>query len=164
MQPGKKKTVVIAGDSMVKNVIGPKLSNVGSDHFYVVKPFPGVTVEDMNDFIKPLVRKRPDKLTLHIGTNNLKSLPAKAVADSIVNLMNTIKDSSPDTVVGVSALVVRNDNQELAGKVKQVNNFLRNPCKHLQISYLENANINSSHLNSRGLHLNYVGSSILQII
>ena len=36
---------------------------------YVVKLFPGATVEDMEDFIKPITRKSPDKLILHVGTN-----------------------------------------------------------------------------------------------
>lgn len=58
----KKKTVVVAGDSMVKNVIDAKMSSVDTDNFFVVKPFPGATVEDMNDFINPLIRKKPDKM------------------------------------------------------------------------------------------------------
>ena len=69
---GKKKTVVVAGDSIVKDLIGGKMSKDDPNHFYVVKPFPGATLEDMKDFIKPLTRKKPDKLILHVGTNNLK--------------------------------------------------------------------------------------------
>ncbi len=74
-------------------------------------------MEDKNDFVKPLFRKKPDKLIPHVGTNNLKSSSPKAAADSILNLMNKIKDFFPDTVVGISALFVRNDNKELAGEV-----------------------------------------------
>ena len=32
-----KKTVVIAGDSIVKNIIGPKMSADDSNHYYIVK-------------------------------------------------------------------------------------------------------------------------------
>lgn len=158
----KKKTVVIAGDSMVKNVIGAKMSSVDTDNFFVVKPFPGATVQDMNDFINPLIRKKPDKMILHIGTNDLKSSRPKVVAESILKLVTRIKEASPNTAVGISALLVRNDNHELAVKVNLVNDILRDYSINANISYLANANINSSHLNSRGLHLNSIGSSILQ--
>ena len=76
--------------------------------------------------------------------------------------MTRIKEASPNTAVGISALLVRNDNHELAVKVNLVNNILRGYSINANISYLGNANINSSHLNSRGLHLNSIGSSILQ--
>ena len=161
-QKRKKKTVVVAGDSLVKNVIGAKMSSIDTDNFFVVKPFPGATVEDMNDFINPLIRKKPDKMILHVGTNNLKSSSPKVVAESILKLVTRIKEASPNTAVGISALLVRNDNHELAVKVNLVNNILRGYSINANISYLGNANINSSHLNSRGLHLNSIGSSILQ--
>jgi hypothetical protein len=64
---------VIAGvDSIVKNVIGAKMSNDdAANQFYVVKSFSGATLAE-RDFVKPLTRKKPDKLILHVGTNNLK--------------------------------------------------------------------------------------------
>jgi hypothetical protein len=63
---------VIAGvDSIVKNVIGAKMSNDDANHFYVVKSFSGATLAE-RDFVKPLTRKKPDKRILHVGTNNLK--------------------------------------------------------------------------------------------
>ena len=33
---GKKKTIIIAEESIIKNVIGTKLSDDDPDHFYVV--------------------------------------------------------------------------------------------------------------------------------
>ena len=68
-----KKTVVIAGDSIVKNTIGPKMSADDPNHHFIVKPFPGATVSDMEDFVKPLTRRTPDKMILHVGTNDLRS-------------------------------------------------------------------------------------------
>ena len=55
-----KETVVIAGDSIVKNIIGPKMSADDPNHYYIVKPFPGATVSDMEDFVKPLTRRSPE--------------------------------------------------------------------------------------------------------
>ena len=52
----KKDVVVIAGDSLVKNMVGAYMGKDDADNYYVVKPFPGATVEDMEDFIKPITR------------------------------------------------------------------------------------------------------------
>ena len=50
-------------------------------------------------------------------------------------------------MVGVSALLDRNDSPKLATKVKQVNLILDNYCQVNKIPFLRNANINTSHLN-----------------
>ncbi len=158
---GKKKTVVVAGDSIVKDLIGGKMSKDDPNHFYVVKPFPGATLEDMKDFIKPLTRKKPDKLILHVGTNNLKHNPPSEIAESIADLVTNIRTESPDTKVGISSLLVRNDTN-LVVKVNEVNDILRGLCNQSKIPFLDNSNITFAHLNLRGLHLNKVGSVTLQ--
>ena len=138
------------------------MSSADNDHFFVVKPFPGATATDMNDYIKPLVRKTPHKVILHVGTNDLKALSPTAVADSIINLVNQIKKDSPCTSVGVSALLVRADNRILNTKVVKVNDILKSYCIGNEIPFMGNANINISHLNSKGLHLNKLGNMTLQ--
>ncbi|CAB4024048.1 Furin [Paramuricea clavata] len=158
----RKPVVVIAGDSIVKNVVGPSMSKSDADHLYVVKSFSGATISDMEDFIKPTTRKSPDKIILHVGTNDLKNSTPKVITDSILNLTTQIKEDSPNSMVGVSALLIRNDCPILATKVNQVNSTLENLCHMNNIPFLKNANINTSHLNSRGLHLNKLGSISLQ--
>ena len=106
----------------------PYMGKGDADNYYIVKPFPGATAADMEDFIKPITRKSPDKLILHVGTNDLKNCELKIIADSIVNLTTQIKEDSPNTIVGVSALLNRNDCPKLATKVKQVNLILDNHC------------------------------------
>lgn len=159
---GKKETVIIAEDSTVKNVIGAKMSSDDPDHFYVVKSFPGATLADMKDFLRPLTRRKPDKLTLHVGTNDLKHSQPRVIAESIVDLVFNVNEKSPETNVGISTLLVRNDNNNLSVKVNQVNNILKAICNQNGIPFLANTNITVTHLNSRGLHLNRQGSAILQ--
>jgi hypothetical protein len=65
-------------------------------------------------------------------------------------------------MVGISALLDRNDCPKLATKVKQVNFILDNYCQVNKITFLRNANINTSQLNRRGLHLNKLRSLSLQ--
>jgi lysophospholipase L1-like esterase len=45
------------------------------------------------DFIKPITRKSPEKIILHVGTNDLKNSPAKVIADSLLNLTTQIKET-----------------------------------------------------------------------
>ncbi len=87
----RKQVVVIAGDSIIKNVVGPSMSKPDADHLYVVKSFSGATISDMEDFIKPITRKSPDKIILHVGTNGLKNSTPKVITDSILNLTTQIK-------------------------------------------------------------------------
>ena len=68
-------------------------------HYYVVKGFPGATVSDMEDYVKPITCKSPDKVILHVGTNDLNNSIPKAIADSIMNLCTQIKEDSPNTMV-----------------------------------------------------------------
>ena len=99
------------------------------DHYYIVKPFPGATVSDMEDFVKLLTRRSPDKMILHVGTNDLRNNSSpKIIADSIVNIVTQIKEDSPGTAFGISAILVRNDNNELAAKAIQTDNILKGYC------------------------------------
>ena len=154
--------MVITGDSLLKFVVGQRMSNEDPNNFYVVKPFPGAVVGDMKDFIKPLARKQPDKMIIHVGTNDLKSLAPQQIAGSIVELVNQVKQVSPSTVVGVSSLIMRKDSQALSAKGRQVNSILKESCNRHKVHFLDNSNINVSHLNSLGLHLNRRGSMTLQ--
>ena len=45
----KKKTVVIVGDSIVRNVPSRSLNQSLKEYFSVVKSFPGATTQDMKD-------------------------------------------------------------------------------------------------------------------
>ena len=87
-----KRNTVIVGDSIIKYVKGWELSN--ATERVTVKSFSGATVDDMKDFIKPILRKNPEKLILHIGTNDLRSTDLKVVADKVSNLVQTIYISS----------------------------------------------------------------------
>ena len=36
-----------------------------------VKNFNGADIQDMTDFAKPIIKRKPDKVILHIGTNEI---------------------------------------------------------------------------------------------
>ena len=65
-----KRKIIIAGDSIIQHVHGWELSNENCNG--AVKSFSGSKVEDMQDSLKPPIRRKPDEIILHIGTNILE--------------------------------------------------------------------------------------------
>ena len=63
-----KNSVIIVGDSMIKHLTGHRISE--KNHIKI-KTNPGATTEDVIDYIKPSVGKKPDFLLVHSGTNDL---------------------------------------------------------------------------------------------
>ena len=52
-----------------------------------VKSFFGANLEDMDDFIDPILRKKPDQLVLHIGTNDVRLLVNERIT-SLISLIS----------------------------------------------------------------------------
>ena len=73
-----------------------------------IATFPGAITLDMTDHIKPIQRKCPDKLILHVGTNNLRGrgTPSKH-AEEIISLAESVKNTLPETEVIISGLINR---------------------------------------------------------
>ena len=87
-------------------------------YFSVVKSFPGATTQDMKDYIKPTIARRPDMVILHTGINDLKSNQNPSdIANEIISLAKNIKKSG--TEVSISSLIPRGD--WLSEKGKKVN-------------------------------------------
>ena len=63
-----KNSVIIVGDSIVKHLTGPGISKKNN---IKIKTNPGATTGDIIDYIKPRIRKKPDFLLVHSGTNDL---------------------------------------------------------------------------------------------
>ena len=69
-----------------------------------IKSFSGARVEDMEDYLKPLIRKEPDELILHMGTNNIRDDDPREVAEGIVNVAFQIEQNSRRTLISPSLL------------------------------------------------------------
>ncbi|KAM7428713.1 hypothetical protein ABFA07_020349 [Porites harrisoni] len=157
----QKPCVIIAGDSMLKFINGRKLSSqISNQSLTYVKAFPGATVEDMSDYIMPSLRRKPEEVILHVGTNNLKSSEPREIAEGIVNLGLKIQNHSPDCKITISSLISRSD-QTLNGKIKDVNKIVNQFAKQHAWRTIPHSNIKNEHLNASGLHLNVQGTKLL---
>ena len=152
--------VVIAGDSMIKHINAHRLSKANTK--VRVSTFPGSTTLDMNDYIKPILRKKPDKLILHIGTNSLKGRETPShCAEEIKTLTETISKSLPHTELAISSLITRLDDESLTNKVSQVNIKLKQFCQQKNWKFIDNANITLNELNRSKIHLYKTGTKTL---
>ena len=111
----------IVGDSILKNLQGRKVSRSAK---VKVSSFPGCTTIDMRDHIKPSLRKNPDVIVIHVGTNSLRSSASvRDCAEEIANLATMIvNESSAD--LAISGIIPRSDDESVGVKVSGVNKLL----------------------------------------
>ena len=152
------KTTVILGDSIIQNLQGYKLGKETNQRV-VVKSFSGATTQDMKSYIQPTIANAPDRICLHIGTNDLtKSKTPNDVANSIVDLAKTIQSTCGAQVV-LSELTTRKDAHKES--VKFVNKFLIKYSKQHHWTLVRHSNITGKVLNRGGLHLTKQGNELL---
>ena len=113
----------------------------------------------MYDYIKPLFKKCPDNIILHVGTNNTVNEPSKMVLDKLLNLKKFIEHTLPKSNVVISNLITRTDNGKASLTVIKTNAHLHG----VQMDIIDNGNITSNELNKGGLHLNPRGLGKLAI-
>ena len=113
----KKRSAVIISDSMIKNINGwelkEKIRNNGIVH---VKKFSSATTRDMHSYTIPTIKKKPNLVVLHVGTNDLplkrgeEEKSEVQIAQEIIELANEIKENNIEVII--SGLVARGDDYE----------------------------------------------------
>ena len=117
-QKDTKPLVIVAGDSVIKDLNGRMMSRKNNVKIYC---FPGSTMEDMTDFVKPLLKKNPSHFIFHVGTNDLSCYSPDKIVDSINSFVEIV--SSIKVGCSVSNLTVRKD--RLSEKAMEVNRLLK---------------------------------------
>ena len=127
-----------------------------------VHSFSGTNTSDMTHFLQTLIKKKPDHALIHIGTNDLCDtlLSPDDIAHNVINLVTCKSVTSEGIKCSVSSLIQRNN--ELWEKGQKVNVVLKRILPD-QCSFIYNSNINTSHLNRSGLHLNKRGNAALAL-
>ena len=152
-----KGTVLIVGDSML-NAVDENRISANKNSIVRVRAFPEASIEDMEDYIKPLLRKEPDIIVLHIGTNNATCDTSRTILDKILTFKNDIEKKLPSSKVLISNIVKR-CNGKASLTIKNFNEHL----KELAIDVIDNDNITGDCLGRKGLHLNKKGNGRLAL-
>ena len=83
----KKGTTLIDGDFILS---GLKESKMSQKRLIKVRTFPGATIQDMKFFVVPHLKKKPDNITIHVGTNNAPHSSPYEMFHEIQSLRNFI--------------------------------------------------------------------------
>ena len=81
----KKNTTLIMGDSILPQIRGDKLYEKGT---IKVRFFPGTKFDDFYRCTIPLVNKKPDRIVLHMRTNNARYCTPDKMIDQRLRLKN----------------------------------------------------------------------------
>ena len=115
-------------------------------------------MDDVVDFAKPLIKRKPKKIILHVGTNNLKMDQRKKIKNKVAGLADSIKAEHLSINVAVSSIIFRSDDQSLNSKIDEVNRRLSSFCQSKNWVFINNSNINEDSLNRSRLNLNRKGA------
>ena len=150
----KKGTVLITGDSMLNNIDESKLQ-MKCD--VKVRPFSGATTEDMHSYLKPLLKKGPTTVFLHIGTNDATAngIDSDSLVKRILHLKEEIEKSVDGCKVILSLPIRRRDNI----KANEILSEVCDKIMALKLDLINNNNIMHEQLGRRGLHLNQHGNA-----
>ena len=78
------KTTLIVGVSIISGLNEKRLSH--KDNLVKIRSFPGATVDDMYHYLVPLLKKRPDNIIIHCGTNNTIRHKPEEIVDELLKL------------------------------------------------------------------------------
>ena len=135
--------------------------NLSSKNYEVkVAAHPGSTTEDLIDYIKHVVRKKPDFLVIHTGMNDLTNVVN--TMKGIRKLIKCVRDIDIDKKVniGFSNVISRSD-RNLGQEIRDLNLKLNCCCEGNNFLIVDNVIVEESCLNNSKLHLNHKVTNIL---
>ena len=134
----ERKKIIIIGDSLLNGLEEKKMKR---NHDIQIRPHPGASSLDISDHIRPVLRRNPDCIIVHAGTNDITK--RKDTIKNIEEMVSEAKRMSPSTNIVVSELVVRHDSPQKKQKSEELNTKIKDLAKRLQIPVICHANINS---------------------
>ena len=151
----KKGTTLVVKDSMLAGLREAKLSR---SKRIKVRYFPGGKTEDLQYHLIPYLKKKPDNIIIHVGTNDNPYKTEDLIYKELLNVKETINKFHPNCKnIVISSSIVRTDRNEANNILKRFNTILKQEEKNVMF----HNNISASHLHRDGLHLNLNGAIML---
>ena len=116
---------------------------------------------DMEDYLRPVLRKEPDEIILHVGTNNIHDVSPCSMAEGIVDVVTQIQKDFPTTHLAIAPLLPRSDNLEFNSKVKEANKILKSFCSSCGLTLLHIKQTTKNKCVCVAIHVLIVVSKIL---
>ena len=154
----KKSHIETIGDSML-NGIHHRGINKDENIKVKIRKYPGAPSVEILDHIKPSLRKAPEPIIIHAGTNDISN--NTNYLKNVKKTVKLVKETCKDTKLSFSSVMCRTDVKDITDTINTTNSHLENYCKQQNVGFINNGNIKKSDLNSKGLHLHERGSSKL---
>ena len=134
-----RRHICVIGDSMVKYITDPGISK--NDQVQV-KTHPGATTDNIIDYIKLTIRRKPDIIIARPGTNDL--IKNRNTISRVRKAVATVKeiDTGGKIKLGFYGIVARGDINKEENMVS-TNNRLGKYCKGNEFFFINNSNINA---------------------
>ena len=124
-------------------------------------PLSGANSEEVIDFIKPLAKRCPDKIIVHIGSNDLtKNINT---IENLEKIKKVIKNANPKCEMILSECTIRKDRKGMERKIENLNKEIHNFGHEKNVYVIKHDTINEYHLAKKKLHLNSKGKNILEL-
>ena len=117
----------------------------------------GCTISCMYKHLQTMFRDKPDYVLLHIGSNDCVGKTSDNVLNEYKMLTTYISNKLPGAKLITSLPIVRTD----CSRANAIQQNLKFKLQGLDFMYLDNSNVNLSHLGKKGLHLNNHGTKIV---
>ena len=151
------KSVLLIGDSILKNINPKKLSKRKVHK----RTFPGKDAEEIKKEVHSInIVPDPAHVIIHAGTNNLLSETAECCVSKINDLVECVKSKFQNSKVAISGITHRED-VDVSLKLLEVNKRLKQIADSKGYVFIDNSIIDNSSLNESKLHLNVKGSALL---
>ena len=147
VQAWNKRTTLILGNSILS---GLKESKLSQKRLIKVRNFPSATIQDMRFFVVPHLKKKPDNIIIHVGTNNTPHSGSYEMFHEIQILRNFILKYLPSSRATISTPVLRVDK----ANANDINKDFTELFKESNLDYISHENIKELHIDQYGLHVN----------
>ena len=134
---------------MIKHVNSCDISH---SHTVKIHPNSRVSTQDLMDYVKPAVRKKPKGLLIYKGKNDIQQeINSMKMVKKLVKFIKDI-DSEKETEIILSALIQREDH-DFCDQIEEINSKLNRNHGSKGYRFGENSNIDGGFLNRSKLRL-----------
>ncbi len=143
--------ILIAGDSIIKNVTSYQLKKTCKGARIMVRPLNGAKIKNIKNLVIDMLEDvSPKAICVHASSNDIgDGKTVEQINDELENLLMLIQSQG---IIPIFSLLT-NRKDKYNDKVNVINRKIIELCNQYGAGYIEHNNIKFSHLNTGGLHI-----------
>ena len=132
------------------------------EHRFQIKPYGKTISEDLADHIRLALRRKPDVIAIHIGTNDITNNDCSSLQTNLRKIRESVTELCPSTKIVLSSIILRHGKSYINVKVNHRNETIKEFFKTNKLDLTDNSNIKDQTLHGKKkLYLNDGGRSLL---